>query len=155
MKWNNFDLQIACKNTINIPNIMKFQCWIKNIFIYLQIKNNITIRLVDKEESCKLNLMYRKKNNSTNILSFPFEQFPFIKLPLLGDLVICFPLIEEESIQQGKTIEFHLLHIIVHGILHLLGYTHNKRYEAKKMEFIEIKIMSILGYPNPYYICEK
>ncbi|PPI88720.1 rRNA maturation RNase YbeY [Candidatus Pantoea edessiphila] len=144
------DLQIACREVNNIPNILNFKNWIEKILIYFHKKSEITIRLVDEEESRNLNLRYRGKNKSTNILSFPFEQPTNIKLSLLGDLVICFPLIEREAIEQGKNIELHLVHMLVHGVLHLLGYTHNTENETNLMECLEIKIMSILDYPNPY-----
>ncbi|PPI88048.1 rRNA maturation RNase YbeY [Candidatus Pantoea edessiphila] len=150
MKDNIVDLQIACKHNTDIPNLSTFQKWIKTIFIYFGIKHQVTIRLVNNNESCRLNLKYRGKDYPTNILSFPFERPPWIKSYLLGDLVICFPVITKEAIEQKKSIEFHLAHIVVHGILHLLGYSHNNINKANTMESIEIEIMSLIGYPNPY-----
>ncbi|MXP51062.1 rRNA maturation RNase YbeY [Pantoea sp. SoEX] len=151
--YNNsiIDLQIIYKSN-DIPNKLKFQKWVKTILFYFQIQAQITIRLVDKKESYNLNLKYRGKRRPTNILSFSFEKPLWINLSLLGDLVICFPIIQKEAAEQGKSIECHLAHMVVHGTLHLLGYDHYKVYQAKKMESIEIKIMSLLGYPNPYYL---
>ncbi|MBK4775291.1 rRNA maturation RNase YbeY [Candidatus Pantoea edessiphila] len=149
MTKNILNLQIICKSN-NIPNKLTFQNWIKTILSYFQIKGQITIRLVNEKESYDLNLRYCGKSKPTNVLAFPFEKPFWIELPLLGDLVVCMPILEIEAIEQGKNIEFHLAHIIIHGTLHLIGYNHNKLSQAKKMEATEIKIMSILGYPNPY-----
>ncbi|EEQ12819.1 metalloprotease [Yersinia frederiksenii ATCC 33641] len=114
----------------------------------------VTIRLVDEAESHELNLTYRGKDKSTNVLSFPFEAPPEIELPLLGDLIICRQVVEQEAVEQDKALLAHWAHMVVHGSLHLLGYDHIVDDEAEEMESIETEIMQNLGYPDPY-ISEK
>ncbi|MCP3672877.1 MAG: rRNA maturation RNase YbeY [Gammaproteobacteria bacterium] len=109
-----------------------------------------TIRVVDRTESAELNEQYREKQGATNVLSFPFDAPIEIDIDLLGDLVICAPLVSEEAKQQSKTIEMHWNHLIVHGCLHLLGYDHIKDEDADKMESFERQVMNKLGYPDPY-----
>ncbi|EEQ20787.1 metalloprotease [Yersinia intermedia ATCC 29909] len=114
----------------------------------------VTVRLVDEAESHELNLTYRGKDKPTNVLSFPFEAPPEIELPLLGDLIICRQVVEQEAIEQEKALLAHWAHMVVHGSLHLLGYDHIVDDEAEEMESIETEIMQSLGYPDPY-ISEK
>ncbi|MEC9410100.1 MAG: rRNA maturation RNase YbeY, partial [Pseudomonadota bacterium] len=90
----------------------------------------LTIRLTDEEESQALNSEYRGKDKPTNVLSFPFEMPPGIPLELLGDLVICVGVVEQEAKEQEKTTEAHWAHMVIHGCLHLLGYDHIKDDEA-------------------------
>lgn len=110
----------------------------------------LAIRIVDPDESQQLNFQYRQKNKPTNILSFPFEAIPGVSFPLLGDLIICAPIVSKEAETQQKTLESHWAHMIIHGVLHLLGYDHIEESEAEKMENIEVKLMAELGYANPY-----
>ncbi|GAB3680294.1 rRNA maturation RNase YbeY [Salinisphaera aquimarina] len=109
----------------------------------------LAVRLVDEEESAQLNGRYRDKPHATNVLSFPAG----VELPglmVLGDLVICMPVVEREAEAQGKTREAHLTHMVVHGVLHLLGYDHIGDDEADTMEGLERRIMDGLGYADPY-----
>ena len=114
----------------------------------------IAILVVDKVESQLLNYQYRQKDCPTNVLSFPFEVPNIFKLHqatnILGDIIICAPIIEIESQQQNKGIKEHWAHMVVHGVLHLLGYDHLNDSDANIMEGLEIKILSTLGYTNPY-----
>ncbi|EEP99146.1 metalloprotease [Yersinia ruckeri ATCC 29473] len=119
-----------------------------------QEESEVTIRVVDEAESHELNLTYRGKDKSTNVLSFPFEAPPEIELPLLGDLIICRQVVEQEAVEQNKALLAHWAHMVVHGSLHLLGYDHIVDDEAEEMESIETEIMQGLGYPDPY-ISEK
>jgi len=105
-------------------------------------------------ESRELNHTYRGKDKPTNVLSFPFEAPPGIELPLLGDLIICRQVVEQEAQEQEKTLEAHWAHMVIHGSLHLLGYDHIEDDEAEEMESLETEIMLALGYPDPY-ISEK
>ncbi|WP_348666161.1 rRNA maturation RNase YbeY [Arsenophonus symbiont of Ornithomya chloropus] len=146
------DLQIACNDNTGLPSKHLFQNWLEAFLPNFQYKSEITIRIVDILESQNLNLKYRGKNKATNVLSFPFESPKNISLPLLGDLIICRQIIEKETLEQKKTINAHWLHIVIHGCLHLLKFDHINNLEAKKMENIEINIMKMLGYPNPYKI---
>ncbi|MDZ7662225.1 rRNA maturation RNase YbeY [Thiohalophilus sp.] len=110
----------------------------------------LTVRIVDEAESAELNEQYRHKSGPTNVLSFPFECPPEVELDLLGDLVICAPVVQREAQEQGKLEMAHWAHMVVHGTLHLLGYDHLQQDEAEEMENREISIMKELGYANPY-----
>ena len=110
----------------------------------------LAIRIVDDSEGRLLNHTYRGKDYATNVLSFPAD----IDWPegprVLGDLALCWPVIAREAEAQNKTLEQHTAHLVVHGVLHLLGYDHLDDAEAETMEQEEIGILSKLGYPNPY-----
>jgi len=110
----------------------------------------IVVRVVDEEESAELNGLYRGKSGPTNVLSFPFEAPPGMETDILGDLVVCAPVVEREALEQGKSLPAHWAHMVVHGILHLHGYDHIEEHEAVIMESEEIAILSGLGFPNPY-----
>ena len=134
--------------------------WVRETLKTEQAGNTeLTIRLVDEAESAELNLQYRNKKGSTNILSFPFELPPEIEpefeLNLLGDLVICADIVKRQAQQQKKQELAHWAHMVVHGTLHLLGYDHIDSAEADVMEKKEIKILSQLGYTDPYREIEE
>ncbi|WWO99751.1 MAG: rRNA maturation RNase YbeY [Candidatus Dasytiphilus stammeri] len=154
MSLIKFQLQKVCrKKNVFIPKKLDFQKWLEAVLSLSPGKKKITIRLVDKIESQILNFRYRKKNQPTNILSFSFDQ-PFLNKKttkyLLGDLVICSSLLEEEAQEQQKSLKSHWAHIVIHGSLHLLGYNHHGDNDANKMEIIETRIMLDLGYLDPY-----
>ncbi|WP_145554478.1 rRNA maturation RNase YbeY [Yersinia canariae] len=148
------DLQIACADSQGLPAEADFQQWLEAVLPQFQEVSEVTIRVVDKAESHELNLTYRGKDKPTNVLSFPFEAPPEIELPLLGDLIICRQVVEQEAVEQEKALLAHWAHMVVHGSLHLLGYDHIVDDEAEEMESIETEIMQSLGYPDPY-ISEK
>ncbi|HBZ17240.1 MAG TPA: rRNA maturation RNase YbeY [Pantoea sp.] len=148
------DLQLACADESHLPAESDFQRWLEAAVTPFQPESEVTVRLVDEAESNELNLTYRGKDKPTNVLSFPFEAPPGIELPLLGDLIICRQVVEQEAAEQGKTVEAHWAHMVVHGTLHLLGYDHIDDDEAEEMEALETEIMLALGYPDPY-ISEK
>lgn len=110
----------------------------------------LTIRLVHNEESQELNRDYRGKDKPTNVLSFPFDAPPEVPIELLGDLIICVPVVQAEAEEQSKTPPAHWAHMVVHGCLHLLGYDHIKDDEAEIMENLERQIMAGLGFSDPY-----
>jgi probable rRNA maturation factor len=129
------------------PTKKQFQSWIELVLKHLKTKGEITILLVDKPEIRALNKQYRHKDKPTNILSFTTD----IELaPLLGDLVICSPLVIEEAKAQQKKIIHHWAHLTIHGVLHLLGYDHENEKEATIMENIEIQLLASLEIGNPY-----
>ena len=115
----------------------------------------LTIRFVDEKESADLNEQYRHKKGSTNILSFPFEVPAEVELNLLGDLIICAEVVRKEATEQKKEELAHWAHMVVHGTLHLLGYDHLTDEQASIMETKEIKILSQLGYTDPYREIEE
>lgn len=110
----------------------------------------VTIRLVDAGEGRQLNARYRGRDYATNVLSFPFAPEPGVDLPLLGDLVICAPVVNREAAEQGKAPAAHWAHMVVHGVLHLLGYDHGDDREAATMEALEVDVLHGLGFRNPY-----
>ncbi len=113
----------------------------------------ITVRIVDEAESQQLNLAYRGKDKPTNVLSFPFEAMPGMEsmaLSILGDLVVCATVVEQEAKTQNKASMAHWAHMLVHGSLHLLGYDHITETEAQQMESLEIAILDSMAIANPY-----
>lgn len=112
--------------------------------------HELTIRLVDDEESRTLNREYRGKDYPTNVLSFPADLPPELNIPLLGDLVICVPVVHREAGEQNKPTESHWAHMVIHGCLHLLGHDHIEESEAEEMENIERALMAELGFSDPY-----
>ena len=119
---NYLDIQIATEAG-DYPSEEQFQQWVDTVLHDKTQECEIVIRLVDEAESAELNQQYRHKQGPTNILSFPFEAPEGFKTDLLGDLVICVPLIIKEALEQHKLPEHHWAHITIHGVLHLLGHT--------------------------------
>ncbi len=110
----------------------------------------LVIRIVDATEGRRLNRRWRGKDRATNVLSFPAGLPVGVALPLLGDLVICAPVVAREAAEQGKTPAAHWAHLTVHGTLHLLGYDHATEAQAVVMEPLETAILGTLGFPDPY-----
>jgi probable rRNA maturation factor len=151
------DLQIAYdkdKDKQNLPSQDDFQSWVEAALTPYKKPFELTIRLVTSEESQQLNGQYRDKDKPTNVLSFPFEVPEGIELDLLGDLIICVPVVEQEASEQKKALSAHWAHMVIHGCLHLLGYDHIGDDEAAEMEALETKIITALGFPAPYEIIE-
>ncbi|MWN04742.1 rRNA maturation RNase YbeY [Gilliamella sp. Pas-s95] len=144
------DLQIATEDNQNLPAEAQILQWLEVILPQFVDNAELTIRIVDEQESQQLNNTYRHKDKPTNVLSFPFEAPIEIDVPLLGDLIICKQVVEAEAKQQHKSLTSHWAHMIVHGCLHLLGYDHILDDEAEEMENIEIDIMQQLGFEDPY-----
>ena len=151
MVKHHLELQIASAST-QIPDLAQFEQWAAVVLADYAEVQEIVIRIVDEDEMSELNESYRHKVGPTNILSFPFEAHEAISLEIniLGDLVLCAPVIENEAQVQGKTLEQHWAHIFIHGILHLLGYDHIEDQDAETMEALEIELLSKLHINNPY-----
>jgi len=143
------DLQVITTNQ-KIPEPDQIQQWINASLLPEHENTELTIRIVDIDESQTLNHQYRGKNKATNVLSFPFEVPEGIPLNLLGDLVICAEIVAREAEQQHKTQTEHWAHMVIHGCLHLLGYDHIEENDAVQMENLEIDILAKLGFNNPY-----
>lgn len=109
----------------------------------------ITLRLVDADESRELNRDYRGKDKPTNVLSFLAES-PIPGECMLGDIVICAPVVAAEAAEQGKPQRAHWAHMVVHGVLHLRGYDHIEEQDAEVMEARECAILASCGFPDPY-----
>jgi probable rRNA maturation factor len=110
----------------------------------------VSVRLVDDGEGAALNATFRGRDGPTNVLSFPFDAPQATDPPLLGDVVICAPVVVREAAQQGKAVEAHYAHMVVHGVLHLLGHAHEHDADAERMEALERRVLAALGYPDPY-----
>ena len=117
---------------------------------FLHQRVALGLRIVGGAESAALNNRFRRKSYPTNVLSFPFEAPPGTRSDILGDLVICAPVVRREARAQRKPVNAHWAHMVVHGILHLRGYDHRKRQDAAVMEKMEIRLLKELGYANPY-----
>jgi len=147
------NLTIHLQNASNekhIPKKTDFKFWLKNLFLNCKEPAAISIRIVDSEEIQALNHYYRGKNKPTNILSFPFVTPKGVTSDLLGDLVICASIVNQEAKAEHKTFAEHWAHLTIHGALHLLGFTHEANKDAKIMEALEIKYLEQLGFKNPY-----
>jgi probable rRNA maturation factor len=148
------DLQVATADTNSIPALTAIELWIQTAIVggskVQREEAELTVRIVDNDESQQLNHHYRGKNKPTNVLSFPFQNPPGITLPLLGDLVICKHVVEIEALEQNKTLTEHWAHMLIHGTLHLLGYDHINSQEAVEMESLETKLLGELGFADPY-----
>ena len=144
------DLQLAVEDQ-QVPGKEKFMLWANSAAEACNCtKKELTVRVTGIEESAELNELYRKKIGPTNVLSFPFEDPPGIATEVLGDLLICAPVVQQEADQQDKSAEAHWAHMLVHGVLHLCGYNHLEAGEADEMEKLETLILTGLGYPPPY-----
>ncbi len=132
-----------------VPDESEFQRWIEAALERDFAEFEQTIRIVDAAESRRLNEAYRGKPAPTNVLAFPGDD-ALLDYACLGDLVICAPLVAAEAAEQGKPVDAHWAHLVVHGMLHLQGYDHDDAAAAARMEAREGKILDTLGYTNPY-----
>ena len=141
-----------------VPEDTLCESWIQSI--PLPVMNDkaygISLRFVREQVSRDLNNQYRGKQSPTNVLSFPAdipaELSSCLDCAPLGDIVLCAELVEHEAEQQGKPLKAHWAHLLIHGVLHLLGYDHDTEDNANRMENLEIKALERLGFPNPYLI---
>ena len=139
------NMSIYIQDTLHRNKILKLKdckLWLSSIF---KKNSSITIRIVSEKESEFLNYSYRNKKNPTNILSFLLSENPII-----GDIILCHPVIKNEAKSQNKKIHSHYAHLIIHGYLHLLGYSHEMKLDADKMEKKEIQVLRKYGFQNPY-----
>lgn len=126
-----------------IPSDALFRKWARKA---LRVNAEITLRIVDEDEGRALNKEYRGKDYATNVLTFPLLEEPFV----MADILICAPVVAKEAKEQGKTLEAHFAHLMVHGVLHAHGYDHEVPAQAELMESVEIQTLTNLGYANPY-----
>ncbi|NYZ63710.1 rRNA maturation RNase YbeY [Luteimonas deserti] len=137
-----------------VPAAATFRRWAGAALAGRIREADLAIRIVGEDEGRALNRHYRGKDYATNVLSFPAELpegLPEgVRLPLLGDLVLCAPVVAREAAEQGKTLNAHYAHLTVHGVLHLLGWDHDNTAEAEAMEQLEREILAGLGVGDPY-----
>lgn len=132
----------------DVPGADEFRRWVEAATKRLPAE--VLIRLVDRLESTELNQRYRGKSGPTNVLSFPFQVPPGVHCDLLGDIILCVPLVADEAVAQRKSVLAHWAHLTVHGMLHLQGFDHQEEESAEIMEAEEIAILAELGFQNPY-----
>ena len=132
-----------------VPDDRQFARWVQAA-LGGDAAAELTLRIVGEEEGRRLNRRYRGKDTATNVLSFPADLPPEIGLPLLGDIVLCAPLIAAEAADQRKPADAHWAHLTIHGVLHLLGHDHLAAEQAEQMEALEIAMLESLGIANPY-----
>ena len=135
-----------------VPARASFAAWVDAALVVARRRRaaELSIRLVDADEGRELNRHYRDRDYATNVLSFPADLPPGIQLPLLGDLVICVPVVVREAVEQAKPLKHHYAHMTVHGVLHLLGHDHIDDADAERMEALERKALAGLGIADPY-----
>jgi len=156
----NVDFQVEFEAD-NLPDFEQVNLWAQSALQGLKDNADLSVVIVGPEESQSLNLEFRGKDKPTNVLSFPFEMpEELIGLDdnmanLLGDLIICAPVVETEAQEQNKPLKSHWAHMVVHGCLHLLGYDHIKDDEADIMENLERDILKRLDIPDPYLITDE
>ena len=127
----------------DVPTIAQFRKWAKQA---LRTDAEIALRVVDEDEGRMLNREYRGKDYATNVLTFPLADEPL----LMGDIVLCAPVVAREAEAQQKPLLAHYAHLTVHGVLHLQGYDHETEAEAVQMESMETEIITKMGYADPY-----
>jgi probable rRNA maturation factor len=127
----------------------KIRSWVKAALLG---PAELTIRFVDAAEGQALNRDYREKDYATNVLTFAYNEGDELAEdePVRADIILCTDVLEREASEQGKTVEEHAAHLIVHGVLHAQGYDHMDDDEATEMELFETDILESLGFPDPY-----
>ncbi len=145
----HLETQIAV-DAPGVPSDADFRAWAEASLRGRRESVELVIRIVDAGEMAQLNRDYRNQSGPTNVLSFPFQAPVPVASDLLGDLVICAPVVRRESLDQEKPERAHWAHMTVHGILHLLGYDHQDAADAQAMETLETAILGRLGFPSPY-----
>ena len=143
------DVQVACESA-GLPTAAQITGWASAALGRCEHGAELTVRLVGEREGRILNREYRRRDEPTNVLSFPFEPPPGAELDLLGDVVICAPVVSREAAEQHKEADVHWAHMVVHGCLHLLGHDHQRDEDARVMESEERRIMRRLGLADPY-----
>jgi probable rRNA maturation factor len=133
-----------------VPGPGSFRAWSEAVLRSRREDAEVSIRVVDIDEGRALNLKYRHKDYATNVLSFVAGYPDGVGADLLGDLVICAPVVAREAKEQDKPVEHHYAHLTIHGVLHLLGFDHETVAEARAMEAVERQVLEKLGVPDPY-----
>ncbi|WP_372694512.1 rRNA maturation RNase YbeY [Immundisolibacter sp.] len=148
------EVDIDRASTVAAPLDTVLNTWVQAAASQLPaVPLSVAVRLVDTAEATSLNRDYRGKDYAPNVLSFPLHaDFP---LPPdeprpLGDVVLCLPVVQAEAATYGKSFEQRLAHLLIHGVLHLAGHSHDEPSEREAMEAAETAVMARLGYPDPY-----
>jgi len=145
----SIDVQLTISGS-DIPTEGEFIRWATHALDALDTSGDLTIRVVDEAEITELNETYRHKQGPTNVLSFPAEVPDVVDTNLLGDVVIAASVVINEAGEQNKPVKAHWAHMVIHGILHLVGHDHIEDQQALEMEAMESRLLNSLGYPDPY-----
>ncbi len=143
-------VQVACRNR-GIPDARRIRRWARAALAGRRNRAEVTVRVVGAREGRALNERWRGLPHATNVLSFPAAA-PAATAGTLGDIAVCAPVVAREASAQGKAAAAHWAHLVIHGVLHLLGHDHESRREAAVMEALEARILARLGYPDPYSV---
>jgi probable rRNA maturation factor len=133
-----------------LPSSTQLHQWLQHALQDRAADSELTLRIVDEAEITALNQRYRGKDGATNVLSFPYQPLPGVESGLLGDIVICAPVVAREAVAQDISLKEHWAHITIHGVLHLLGHDHQEAEEAGRMERQESQLLGQLGFTDPY-----
>ncbi len=145
-------LQLQCRLSRGAPSGRLLTRWARAALGSRGLGRELALQCVTSQQMRHLNHRYRGKDKPTNVLAFPALTVPgagVVPLPL-GDVVICPSVLRQEARQQGKTVQAHWAHLVVHGALHLIGYDHEKSAEAQRMERREVRVLRALGFQDPY-----
>ena len=141
------DVQFAATGSSPVPTAESIRRWAESALDRGGMRGHgLTVRIVDEEEMLALNTAYRNRSKTTNVLSFPFESVPGIEQAYAGDVVICQQVVSEEAREQGKALDRHFAHMVVHGTLHLCGFDHQNDAQAEHMEGLENRILAEAGF---------
>lgn len=146
---SDITVQVAVSG-MPLPSARDIHRWVTQALAAQQASGELVVRIVDEAEMTALNGRYRGKDGPTNVLSFPCEGVAGIDTGMLGDIVICAPVVQEEAVRQGKVPQAHWAHLVIHGVLHLLGFDHLQEHEARLMEARETELLQQLGYADPW-----
>ncbi len=144
------EVEVQRESTGPAPDDAAFGRWVRAALAGRREQATLSLRIVDAEEGRALNAHWRGRDAPTNVLSFPAELPAELGIPLLGDLVLCTPVVRREAAEQGKDEADHWAHLVVHGVLHLLGMDHQEDAEAEAMEAAEREVLAGLGIRDPY-----
>ena len=143
------NIAIQCASHLpNIPGDRLFRKWIAAALLAHAKPAELTLRIVNAAEGRNLHSAFRGKDYATNVLTFVYHEKK--SAILMGDLVLCAPIVAREAREQGKSLAAHYAHLTVHGVLHLAGFDHETEKDAKVMEAREVRVLAELGFANPY-----
>ena len=145
----DIDVQYAVSTDV-APNADEIRRWASRVLEEQAEPVELVIRIVDEAEMTSLNREYRGKDGPTNVLSFNSDLPPEVNSAMLGDIVICAPVVMSECIKQNKAPDAHWAHLVIHGVLHLLGYEHDSDNDARRMEACESRLLGELGVTDPW-----
>ena len=146
---HHVDIQFASVVS-SLPSAESIKVWSNAALAASSHDTELTVRIVDEQEIAQLNERFRDQQGTTNVLAFPAEVPAEAGVSLLGDVIICAPVVIAEAQAQGKATDAHWAHLVVHGILHLQGFDHQNEAQSTEMETCEVDILARLGYSNPY-----